>query len=175
MLVKTKKILLFLFIILFFILPFDTARARNLYYYREPKIHRQEPNSILYITPIKERSGKFIFLDLVVDPNNDEINTVSANISFPASKLSLEQVSKENTFCLFFVEEKIDNENGHAKFSCLKPYPGTDTISNVISLVFKEKESGEADIVIGDSLVLANDGYGTNVLKETRGQTIFIR
>lgn len=175
MLVKTKKVFLFLLIILFFVLPFDTANARKLYYYRGIKIKRQEPKSILYLTPIRERLGDFILLDLVVDPGEDEINTVSANIFFPANKLSLEMLSKNNTFCLFFVEEEIDNEIGWAKISCMKPYPGTDTVSNVISLVFRKKEAGEANLVIGDSLVLANDGYGTNVLKEIKNQTVFIR
>ena len=114
-------------------------------------------------------------MDLVVDPNDDEINTVSTLISFPPNKLELKGFSKKKSFCSFFIEEEINNKEGWAKISCLKPYPGIAKLNNVIGLVFKEKKVGEANITLGkNSMVLANDGYGTNVLKHTRNKKIII-
>jgi len=82
-------------------------------------------------------------------------------------------LSKDDSFCSFFIEENIDNALGKIKITCLDPYPGTAKISNVVSLTFKKINSGAADLNLSDdSLVLANDGYGTNVLKNLSGQTI---
>ncbi len=176
MLVKTKKILLFLLIIIFFILPVKTAySATGKFYYRGIKLKKQEAKSTLYITPVKERRGNYILMDLVVNPNDDEINTVSTKIHFPKDKLYFLGMSKTNSFCSFFLEEEINNQEGYIKITCLKPYPGVDIISNVIGLIFLETGSGVAKVTLGeDSMVLANDGYGTNVLRSKRNQTIFI-
>lgn len=125
------------------------------------------------MTPIREKNNGLFSLDLVVDPNGEEINTVSTEISFPANKLFLKSLSKDDSFCSFFIEENIDNALGKIKITCLDPYPGTAKISNVVSLTFKKINSGAADLNLSDdSLVLANDGYGTNVLKNLSGQTI---
>jgi hypothetical protein len=98
---------------------------------------------------------------------------VSTEISFPTDKLSLETLSKENSFCSFFVEEKIDAATGKIKISCVAPYPGTNKISNVVSLTFKKLNFGPVDLTLSsDSMVLANDGYGTNVLKDLKGQIL---
>ncbi|MDD4902015.1 MAG: cohesin domain-containing protein [Patescibacteria group bacterium] len=164
---------LFLAMIALFIFAVINPAAAEEFYYRGPKLNPQIAASALFLTPIREKNGNSFTLDLVVDPADEEINTVSTEISFPTDKLSLENLSKGNSFCSFFVEEKIDNALGKIKISCLAPYPGTDRMSNVISLTFKQINTGTANLNLSsDSLVLANDGYGTNVLKDLGGQTI---
>lgn len=176
MLKKTKKSFIFLLIILFTIFPIRFAKSYDgNYYYRGIKLKQQETKSILYLTPVRKRLENYILMDLVIDPDNDEINTVSTLISFPPDKLELKGFSKKSSFCSFFIEEEINNKEGWAKISCLKPYPGISKLSNVVGLVFEEKKVGEANITLSkDSMVLANDGYGTNVLKYTRDKRIII-
>lgn len=159
----------------FFVLAGKPTTAEEVSIYRGQKINPEKTPSALFLTPIKDREGNLIALDLVVEPHQAEINTVSAEISYPTNKISLKELSKNNSFCSFFIEEKIDKAAGIIKISCATPYPGTDKTSRVITLFFEGLEKGGADISLSDnSLVLANDGYGTNVLKEIVGQEIIV-
>lgn len=171
--VKAKKSLFLTVIALFIFSAIKPALAEEQFLYRGPKLNPQTANSALFLTPVREKNGAYLTLDLVVDPSGEEINIVSTEISFPADKLVLEKLSKENSFCSFFMEEKVDAAAGKIKISCAAPYPGTDRISNIVSLTFRQINSGSADLGLSpDSLVLANDGYGTDVLKELKGQKI---
>ncbi len=170
--VKAKKALFLATIALFIFAVIKPASAET-FYYRGPKLNPETSSSALFLTPVRAKTDQTFTVDLVVDPAGEQINTVSTEISFPADKLSLASLSKDNSFCSFFVEEKIDNVLGKIKISCVAPFPGTDKMSNVVSLTFKQISAGRADLGLSpDSLVLANDGYGTNVLKNLGGQTI---
>jgi len=172
---KTQRSLLLLLLAFPLIFPIEFAENYNNYYYRRIRLEKQEAKSTLYLTPIKKRFGDYILMDLIVNPNGDEINTVSADIHFPIDKLEFKGFNKKDSFCAFFIEEKTNNEEGWAKISCLKPYPGVKELSNVAGLIFKEKRTGEATITFGeDTVILANDGYGTDVLKEAEDKTIII-
>ena len=171
--VRAKKALFFALVAFFIFAVIKPTQAEEEFYYRGPKLNPESASSALFLTPVRQKNGDLLTLDLVVDPAGEEINTVSTEISFPTDKLSLETLSKDNSFCSFFVEEKIDNAAGKVKISCVAPYPGTDKWSNVVSLTFRQINTGAADLNLSDdSLVLANDGYGTNVLSEKNGQTI---
>jgi hypothetical protein len=175
MLKTRKETLFFVLIALFIFSAIKPALAEEEFYYRGPKLSPQTANSTLFLTPVREKNSDSFTLDLVVDPSGEEINAVETEISFPTDKLSLESLSKENSFCSFFIEEKTDNVAGKIKISCTAPYPGTDKLSNVASLTFKIINAGAADLSLSaDSLVLANDGYGTNVLKDLKGQVIIL-
>jgi hypothetical protein len=159
-------------IALFIFLTVKPAVAED-FYYRGPKLNPEQSTSALFLTPVRKLDRNTFTLDLVVDPSGKQINTVSTEISFPADRLSLIDLSKTDSFCSFFVEENIDNDQGKIRLSCVAPYPGTDKMSNVISLTFRQAGTGPAELSLSpDSLVLANDGYGTNVLKSLGGQTV---
>jgi hypothetical protein len=166
------KALSFIAIAVFIFSVMKPAVAED-FSYRGPKLNPESSSSALFLTPMRKLDRNTFTLDLVVDPSGEEINTVSTEISFPADKLSLIDLSKANSFCSFFVEEKINNDLGKIKLSCVAPFPGTETMSNVITLTFKQTDTGYARLDLSqDSMVLANDGYGTNVLKSLGGQTV---
>lgn len=170
---KTALKPLFLLAAIFLILGVKPTAAEEDFHYRGQKLQPQEPSATLFLTPVKERNGDFLRLDLVVDPHEEEINAVGAEISFPAEKMSLIEMGKNDSFCSFFIEEKIDNQAGRAKISCSVPYPGIAKPGNVITLIFKKNGAGRAELSLRpEAEVLANDGYGTNVLKELKDQTI---
>ena len=171
--IKVERALFFALLAILILAVLKPASAEEVFYYRGALLNPETADSALFLTPVRERRGDLLTLDLVVDPSGEEINTVSTEILFPADKLSLTSLSKDESFCSFFVEENIDNNLGKIKISCIAPYPGTDKLSKVVSLTFKKHQSGSADLKLGDdSLVLANDGYGTNVLKDLSGQTV---
>jgi hypothetical protein len=154
--------------------PLNLAFAEDIFYYRGPKLQPAKAGAVLFLTPIKERKNNLAFLDVIVEPNGEEINAVGAEILYPKNKIIFQGLSKKNSFCSFFVEENFQPEEGLIKISCVAPYPGTDKISNVVTLAFSPLSAGEAALGLGDdSQVLANDGYGTDILTEKKGQTIF--
>jgi hypothetical protein len=162
-------------IVVFFVLASRPTTAEEVFHYRGQKINPETTPSALFLTPVKNRENNLIALDLVVEPHLAEINTVSAEISYPTDKISFKELSKNNSFCSFFIEEKVDTAAGKIKISCATPYPGTAETSRVITVYFEGLEKGDAEIKLSsDSLVLANDGYGTNVLKEIVGQEITV-
>lgn len=173
MLVTTKKFALagvFLSIVLLTCL--QPAQAENNPGYREIKSRPAQKTATLFITPVKERADGLITVDLVVEPGGEEINAVETEIYFNNDQLELMEINKEKTFCQLFVEENL-SAPGKIKLSCLAPYPGIKDISNIYTVVFKQKIIGKTKLTLSpESLVLANDGYGTNILREIKEQEI---
>lgn len=153
---------------------FNPAKAENELTYREIKAQAAAKTASLFITPVKERSNGLITIDLVLEPGGEEANAVETEIYFDSNQLEVAEINKEKTFCQMFVEENLSTP-GKIKLSCLAPYPGTKEISNVYTIVFKQKNIGESWITLSpNSQVLANDGYGTNILKEAKEQKIIL-
>lgn len=153
---------------------FNPAKAENNLNYREIKAQPSPKTASLFITPVKERSDGLITIDLVLEPGGEEVNAVETEIYFDSNQLEVTEIDKSKTFCQMFVEENLSTP-GKIKLSCLAPYPGTKEISNVYTIVFKQKTIGETWLTLSpDSQVLANDGYGTNILKETKEQKIIL-
>lgn len=151
---------------------FQPAQAENNPSYREIKNQPASKTASLFITPVKERADGLVTIDLVLEPGGEEVNAVETEIYFDSNQLEIAEINKEKTFCQFFVKEDT-SISGKIKLSCLAPYPGTKEISNVYTIVFKQKTVGETWLKLSaDSLVLANDGYGTNILKEAKEQKI---
>jgi hypothetical protein len=175
MLATTKKFALsggLLAIIL--LTGFQSAKAENGSNYREIKPEPALKTASLFITPVKERLNDLITIDLVLEPGGEEVNAVETEIYFDSTQLEIVEINKEKTFCQLFVEENTSTP-GKIKLSCLAPYPGTKEISNVYTIIFKQKNIGETWLTLSqDSQVLANDGYGTNILKEAKEQKIIL-
>jgi len=107
---------------------------------------------------------KLFFARILVDPGQP-VNAVGATIQFPPGQTEALEIDKKNSFCEFFPEEAIDNRNGLVRIGCGRPFPGIDRKAIVAEIVFKKKKSGTVGLRLGeDSVVLANDGYGTDVL-----------
>jgi len=109
-----------------------------------------------------------IRLSIIVDPGEQSINTVSTVLRYPQEKLNLLTIDNANSHFSLFLEEEINQEEGLVIITCLQPFPGIKEKANLVNLIFQPLETGEIEIeFLEDSIVLANDGYGTNVLKET--------
>lgn len=150
----------------------STAQAENDDIYREIKANPSPKTASLFITPIKDRSGEKLIIDLVVDPGGEDVNAIDTEISFDKDRLKLIDISHDKSFCEFFIEEDV-SVDGKIKLSCLAPFPGIKEIRNVYTLTFEKKDKGETEIRLSPrSMVLANDGYGTNIVREIKNQKI---
>ena len=131
----------------------------------------------IYILLEKESflNPDYLTIDLIVNPGLQPINTININLSYTPSKLALINTNKEQSFCSFFIEEKIDNEQGVYSLSCGAPNPENSLQMPIVRLTFQKLEAGWAKVkFLEDSSVLANDSLGTNILGNREIHNIYI-
>lgn len=131
----------------------------------------------LFLQPDK---GKFVldkdFPVRVKLTTNTAINASEAEIYFPADKLEATSISFEGSiFSLWVVEPVCSNIDGTIQFSGILPNPGFQgEKGEILTITFRPKEKGEAQVNFGQALVLANDGKGTNILQESKGASFIL-
>jgi len=158
-----KKLLIFLIIFtitLSFALPVFAESTQN-------------QGAILFLEKINNENG--IAINVMVNPNNKSINAVGVYIDFPANMVNVSEINLDNSFCSLIIDDSIDNINGTANILCGLPSPGINQEALVGQIIFKKIETGWADINIKkESMVLANDGFGTNILNNIESKKIFV-
>lgn len=109
--------------------------------------------------------GGEISADVIVSSANESINTVSGGISFPADKLEIVSISKTDSIFTFWAQEPtFSNTDGQASFAGVIFNPGfVGQVGKIMTIKFKIKEAGMANLNLSSGLVLANDGAGTSV------------
>ena len=102
---------------------------------------------------------------------NMEINAASGEIYFPVDELEVIDLSKEESiFSLWVIEPSYSNIDGTIQFVGVLPTPGfKGKEGKILTITFKAKKEGKAEIKFEEGLVLANDGRGTDILKERKG------
>ena len=141
-------------------------------------IRAEKNESALSIQAPSEVGGvgrKFI-VKINVDTMGNSINAVQSYLKFDPKSLQISTTSTTNSFCKFYPENNYSNTDGIVKLSCGTPYPGfrgTDTIQEI---EFISKAINTTNIYLNDqSMVLANDGKGTNLLRQFPKETIKIK
>ena len=134
------------------------------------------PSARLYFLPESGsfEIGKTFSVRLAVDTGDNSINLVEANLSFSKNTLEVTGFSKSGTIInLWFNEPDFSNSDGKIYFSGGIPNPGFTGIGRIIIINFKAKAAGSAWLKVSSAQVLANDGFGTNILSST-GSAHFI-
>lgn len=121
-------------------------------------------------------AGSKVYIQVMTDTQGVNINTVDSTILFPAELLSVESVSKGGSiFSIWAEDPSYSNTFGKINWSGGLPTPGfSGSQGQVLGITFKAKKPGKAVLAFGDSVVLKNDGLGTNVLTGTQGAVIDI-
>ena len=96
------------------------------------------------------------------------INVVQSDISFDPSILELQDIVTANSFASIFIQKEINNELGYARLVGGIPNPGFSGDAGLFAVFeFTALGQGATEVVfLPSSLVLANNGKGTNLLKE---------
>lgn len=112
-----------------------------------------------------------------VSSTDQAMNAASATIQFPTDKLQVVSVSKTGSIIDFWAQEpSFSNATGQIKMEGVVLTPGYKGGSGkLITINFKGKSASTASINISSSSVLANDGVGTNILKNVSGATFNIK
>ena len=128
------------------------------------------PKTVSFIIPTKDqyRLEEIFPMKIEITGIKKPINAVQADLGFEASKLEVTDVSTDNSFANIFVQKEINNEGGFVRLTGGLPNPGFFSDHGLFGTVFfKGKSPGVVKIeYLPSSMVLANDGRGTNVLKD---------
>lgn len=119
--------------------------------------------------------GKEFEVTVEVDTNGSYINSVQSYLIFDPNVLEITNSSTEESFCKYYPENNYSNEKGKVKLACGSPYPGFRGKDTIQRITFLAKAITTTEIKFGDSMVLANDGKGTNLLKKTTPVQIKIK
>lgn len=154
---KGRIIILFLFTLfasgcLFFIAP-AFANAANLYF--------SSPSNYY-------ESGAVFSLKVYVSSPDQAMNAASGVISFPKDKLEVVSVLKSGSIVNIWVQDpSFSNINGTINFEGIILNPGfIGEAGKIITVNFKAKKAGLVLINFSSGAVLANDGKGSNILKD---------
>ena len=131
-------------------------------------IQLEEPK-VEFIIPDKQqyKIGEIFPIDLSINSNGVNINAVQADIAFDPTKVKVVNLSLEESFADIFIQKEINNDSGYLRITGGLPSPGYKGDNGHFATVyFQSKEAGVFEIqFLPSSLVLENDGNGTNVLK----------
>lgn len=156
-----KIIYIFSLSLLFFLAPFSLHAAT------------------LFLSPSSYSSevGNTFSVNVHVGSADQSMNAASGIITFPAQNLEVVSVSKSGSiFTLWPEEPTFSNTSGQVKFEGVVFNPGfTGSSGKILSITFKTKKAGSANLNITSAAVLANDGTGTDILTSTRGASATLR
>ncbi len=144
------------FIICFFVLFFVSLQTSQ-----------AEGGASFVLLPASEtfKQGEIFSVELELETEVAAINAARAIIYFPADKLEVKEISKDNSIFVLWPEEPLfNNRAGTIVFSGGLPQPGFQGKQRIIKIVFEAKAEGMAFLSLGEGQILANDGKGTDIL-----------
>ncbi|MCX6741158.1 MAG: hypothetical protein NTY61_02045, partial [Candidatus Parcubacteria bacterium] len=105
-----------------------------------------------------------------VNTGGEAINMAEVSVDYDPSLIRVSDILTDNSFCdqkLFFKKE-IDAQKGEARIVCGLPTPGFSGVDGTVAeLVIQPLRTGNLVLSFGaDTHVLANDGLGTDVLRQ---------
>jgi|GEM_PF-852377 len=131
----------------------------------------------LYILPSSKdlNVGDTLNVAVYVDSIDQAMNAVSFKISYPEDLLKFVSLSKTGTIINLWVQEPKGG-NGEVFAEGIVLNPGfTGSRGKILNITFKAIKSGNANLNFVSGAVLANDGLGTNILKNMRGAFYVIK
>lgn len=96
------------------------------------------------------------------------INVAQADLSYDPSIIEVVDLTTDGTFASFFVQKEFNNDQGYVRISGGVPNPGYRAPSGLLATIYlKGIKPGAVELkYLESSLVLANDGRGTNLLSD---------
>ncbi len=122
----------------------------------------------IYLTPstIATKAGNAFNLNVLVESSVQNINAISGVITFPADKLEVTGLNKSGSIVSLWVQEpSYSNSSGTVNFEGIVLNPGYQGAgARLLTITFRAKAAGNAEISFRSGSILANDGKGTNIL-----------
>lgn len=120
--------------------------------------------------------NEIVIVDIYAESATEPVNAVSGTITFPKNLLSVESISKkESALDWWTIEPTLSGAGGVITFEgvALKGFSGLKR--KILSITFKGRAVGSAEIAFSTGSILASDGSGNNVLSEIKGAQFTVR
>ncbi len=128
------------------------------------------PKTASFIIPPKGqyRLGEIFPMKIEIAGIKTPVNAIQADLGFDPQKLEVVDISTADSFATIFIQKEINNEVGYARLTGGLPNPGFFDEQGLFGTVFfQTKNPGIVQIeFLPSSMVLANDGRGSNILKD---------
>ncbi|NTU99070.1 hypothetical protein HGA64_03635 [Candidatus Falkowbacteria bacterium] len=142
----------------------------------EPVLAAERTASLLLETASSTFSqDELVSTTLYLDPGGTPVNLVNSVFTYTTSTLALVGIDySESGFSIFLNNQ---DATGTVSITALQPNPGVIARTKVAKIIFKTISLGTSTLeFIPDSRAFANDGFGTDVLKQVNQvdlETIF--
>ena len=128
----------------------------------------------LYLSP---GAGSFLVgstfdVSIILGTGDMSVNTVEVELKFPADKIQLVNPSVGRSIIQIWATQPVfSNKEGKIYFVGGIPSPGIKTSQGIITtMTFRVVAPGSGQMqFLEKNSVLANDGFGTNILREPKG------
>lgn len=122
------------------------------------------------------KQGTNFSVSVNVASTDQAMNAASGTITFPKDRLQVVSVSKNNSIVDFWaVEPSFSNTAGTISFEGVVLTPGYQgSAGKILTITFKGKSTGLADVKFSSNKILANDGIGTNIGTAAAGASFTI-
>ncbi|MEA3398765.1 MAG: hypothetical protein U9R06_03410 [Patescibacteria group bacterium] len=154
------------------------ATTENSTISRQPK--KAETKTAVLLTQFNnenKNTGASEFpVQILVNPGGQAINAVGIDFNFDQNILEAARIDFNSSFCTLFIKSWFDNKAGQIQIACGKPYPGISEEKEVATIYFRLKNSGWNEFTFTPkSQVLANDGFGTDILAALENSMVYLR
>jgi len=112
---------------------------------------------------------------VILNSENQEVNTAQATISFPSNLLAVTKIDRTDSIFSFWLQEPaFDNDKGTISFvgGATSGFKGPSL--KIMKIAFRVKGSGAGRLGVTDGAITASDGTGTNVYNTSKGLDINI-
>ncbi len=106
-------------------------------------------------------------MEIIIENIDNPINAIQADIGFDPEKVTIVDITTDESFAKVFLQKEINNSAGWARLTGGLPNPGWSGDKGIFGVVyFRAKNAGLVSIdFLSSSMILANDNHGTDVLK----------
>jgi hypothetical protein len=120
--------------------------------------------------------GKVFPMKVNISGMEVPVNAVKTDLSYDPTIAEVVSISTEGSFATIFVEQIIENDVGFARLSGGLPNPGYSGPEHLFATFYLKGISPGVFKVefLQSSMVLANDGKGTNILQNTTPASFLI-
>ncbi len=111
--------------------------------------------------------GNTFTIAINVGSGGKVMNAASGTLSFSKDVIEVVSLSKTGSIVNLWVQEpQYSNSMGIVSFEGIVLNPGFNGTGKILTVTFRAKNAGNAKFAFSNGSVLANDGNGTNILKE---------
>lgn len=130
--------------------------------------------AVLFVSPSSKNVivGETFQTSIFLDTKDHTINTIDARLKFPPDRLQVVSPSVGKSIIgIWTAPPSFNNTTGELHFQGGIPSPGINISQGLISTItFRVRSVGTANLsFLGNSKILLNDGFGTDILTDTRG------